>query len=188
MLLPTATLPATPMMYGGPGRVGAEERRRGRVQLLRRRDVQVQQPRQRQVDLDHLFHRHRLVQAAQRARDRPRTGSAASIRAGAPTRPARMACSGSTRWPRWGWSSCGTRAGPHPGSHAQRCGDPGERFGPYGRPRGQVEVAFLHRFAAYPRAAQGRVDAASFVVQSYKGGCSARARTDRGDPRADRQG
>ena len=40
-----------------PGLRGAKELRGRRVQLLRRRDVQVQQARQRQVDLDDLLHR-----------------------------------------------------------------------------------------------------------------------------------
>ena len=65
VLLPTATLPAMPITYGvGAGRL-TEERVRGRVQVLRRRDVQVQQARERQVDRFDFGERNALVEAAQ---------------------------------------------------------------------------------------------------------------------------
>ena len=66
VLLPTATLPAMPMMYGTFGVDVPEELPRHLVQLLRRRHVQVQQPGERQVDGGNLVELDALVDAAQR--------------------------------------------------------------------------------------------------------------------------
>ena len=57
VLLPTATLPAMPMTYGTFGGEAAEERVGHAVEVLAGRDVQVQQPRQRQVDVGDLVER-----------------------------------------------------------------------------------------------------------------------------------
>ena len=59
MLLPTATLPATPMTYGTRGVAEPRNVAVACVQLLRGADVEVQQPRQRQVDVGDLVERHR---------------------------------------------------------------------------------------------------------------------------------
>ena len=63
VLLPTATLPAMPMTYGVGRGSAAEKRVGGLVQRLRRGDVQIQQPRDRQVDRLDFGERHALVEA-----------------------------------------------------------------------------------------------------------------------------
>jgi len=54
VLFPTATLPATADHVGHLGGDRAEERRRYLVQILRGGHVEVQQPGERQVDVDDL--------------------------------------------------------------------------------------------------------------------------------------
>ena len=88
MLLPAATLPGDPDHVRRARVQVTEERLGDRVQLARRRDAQVQQPRERQVDLFDLAHRHRLAEAAQRGevvlgqRERRRRAQPAPLLAG----------------------------------------------------------------------------------------------------------
>ena len=65
VLLPTATLPATPITYGARGRHRPEERRRHPGEVLRCADAQVEQPGQRQVDRRDLVEVDLVVDAAQ---------------------------------------------------------------------------------------------------------------------------
>ena len=65
VLLPTATLPATPITNGGRAERVAEERRRDAVPLGGGADLQVEQPGQREVDLLDLGQVDRLAEAAQ---------------------------------------------------------------------------------------------------------------------------
>ena len=66
VLLPTATLPASPMTYGRV-RVELPEERLGHdLQLTGRREPEVQQPRERQEDVFDLLERDGFVAAAQR--------------------------------------------------------------------------------------------------------------------------
>ena len=66
VLLPTATLPATPMTYGTFGAIVPRNVDRHLVQVLRRGDVQVEQPGERQVDGGDLVEVDALVDAAER--------------------------------------------------------------------------------------------------------------------------
>ena len=182
VLFPTATLPATPMTYGGPRLRGAEELRGRGVQLLRRRHVQVEQTRQRQVDLDDLLHRDRLVQAAQPLEiglgQRQRRGLAQP-------RPLvareRHVAGGACR-PRLGWSSCGPRPGALPTAthgaieqrrqqrHTPVC--PALVPGPKPAQRStlsvEVEVAFQHRLAAYPSVPRATVDVSALSCKALR--------------------
>ena len=59
--LPTATDPATPMRYGTLPSSAPEEALRRLEQPLRRRDIEGQQARQRQIDGDDLVDRDGIV-------------------------------------------------------------------------------------------------------------------------------
>ena len=87
VLLPTATLPASPDDVRHARVQLAEERLGHDVQLTGRREPQVQQPRQRQVDVFDLLERHGLV--AGRAAPRGRLRSSVS---GVDARAARLHC------------------------------------------------------------------------------------------------
>ena len=65
VLLPTATLPATPMTYGTFGAIVPRKVGRHLVQVLRGAHVQVEQPGQRQVDRGDLVEVDVVVDAAQ---------------------------------------------------------------------------------------------------------------------------
>ena len=65
--LPTATEPATPMMYGTLASSRAEEALLRPEQPLRGRDIDREQPRQRQIDLLDLLHVEPVMHRAQRA-------------------------------------------------------------------------------------------------------------------------
>ena len=66
VLFPTATLPAMPITNGTRGLSEPTNVAVALMQVLRRADVQIQQPRQRQVDVGHFVERHPLVEADER--------------------------------------------------------------------------------------------------------------------------
>ena len=66
VLLPTATLPATPITYGTFGANVPRNVDGHLVQVLGRAHVEVEQPGQRQVDVGHLVEADAVVDAAER--------------------------------------------------------------------------------------------------------------------------
>ena len=72
VLLPAATLPPMPITYGTRGVQVPEERLGDDAQVARRREAQVQQPREREVDVLDLTQLDRLVEPRGTPRCPPR--------------------------------------------------------------------------------------------------------------------